>query len=363
MPSKSIAVWTTGEQAVDQTHEVHVNYWRMGEAGSSSLPHCRRWLSSLVKRSSVPKAGGHDLLELGVWVANPSKVNTVSAYLPLKISRADIIDCSGHFKNSDISQAIFNEPVTITHGPQKSPVITAKINDAFYTIIFSFELSQGGVISDAELDILEKGEGVQLTITNKAIRSAQEASGNFEKLYFRIRVNLHNGSPFVSTIKPYDGALQSGYEEIDYIDFRVNETRSLPREVQEDLRKSSSKLSKISFLTAAPISLGLSSNDAPLHKARVLESTVWGDYVDQLPPHMMVYHWRKDWRDGLSISDFSGFAKFAMRRSGRGRVIKYLMIFMIISIFSSWLAARFDANFGPPNEWFQRLIFEVSPAS
>ena len=363
MAGKSVAVWTRGEEGDDQTHEVHINYWRLEGGEAYWLSRMKFCVCKFVGRKFRAKTPKQDKLEFGFWVWAPNKVSEASIYLPLKLERGDIHDCADNFKRSEISQAIFNEPVTITHGAENAPVIVAKIDDEIYTSIFLFEKLPNGNISEDELMIEEKGEGTQLTITSKAIKSAVAADDKSEKLYFRLRVRLHSGSPFVSTIRPFDGALQSGYEEIDYIDFRINESRSLPRDVQESLRKSTSKLRKISFLTAAPISLGLSSNDAPLHKMRVLESAVWGGYMKNLPSHMMVYHWRKDWKDSTAISDFTGFVKFAMRRSGRGRVLKYLFIFLLLSILSSWLAARIDANLGAPNTWLDFLAEQETAPS
>ncbi|WP_417742873.1 hypothetical protein [Salipiger sp.] len=363
MAGKSVAVWTKGEAADAQTHEVHINYWRLEGGEASWLSRMKLHVCKAVRRKSWAKTSKQDMLEIGFWVWAPDKVSEASIYLPFKVERADIFDCADSFKKSEISQAIFNEPVTVTHGADNAPVIIAKIDGEIYTSIFLFEKLDSGRISEGELKIENKGEGTQLTITSKAIKSAVAAASESKKLYFRLRISLHSGGPFVSTIRPFDGALQSGYEEIDYIDFRINESRSLPRDVQESLRKSTSKLKKISFLTAAPISLGLSSNDAPLHKMRVLESAVWGGYVNNLPSHMMVYHWRKDWKNDTAISDFTGFAKFAMRRSGRGRVMKYLLIFLLLSILSSWLAARIDANFGAPSTWLDFLVDQKTEPS
>lgn len=343
MSGKSIAVWISGQEHQEGSYEVHINYWRM----KGEKPH-RKWSGS--RGSDVN--GKSDLLDIGIWINNPEKASGVDIYLPFSVSRSAVSDCSEFLKNPKIAGAIFNESLEISQS-QSSTLVYARKGDEPQFDIYCFS-AERGILAESQLTIKPNGEGTQLSIGEKVFKAAS-AGASSKALYFRIRVALPFSNPFVNTIPPYDGVLQSGHNEIDYIDFRINDSRSLPRDVEEDLARSSASLTKVSFLIAAPISIDLLSNDSTAYKVRVLESEMWGQYVRGLPEHMVVYHWRRtssDVENHGSISEFSGFAKFAMRRSDRWRVVKYLVIFVLLSALSSWLAARFDANLGSPIGWF-----------
>lgn len=344
MSGNSIAVWISGEGSECPPFEVHINYWRM-KTSSWRIKGMGRGLYRFFNRNQ--RAQGDDLLEIGVMVKEPEDYNEVNIFLPLAVARENIIDCSGLFKDTKILQGIFNEHLSITDQGSRATTIQATLDGIVYTSIFQFDKdSANGNILDRELAIKTERTCTHIKIPSLAISAARAELDGCRRLYFRIRIALPKNNPFMSTIMPYDRTLQSGHEEIDYIDFRLNEARSLTREIQAELLKFTPNLRKVSFLTAVPISLGLAGNGSSYHKLRVLEQGPWAKYVNELPDHMMVYHWREYRNDKEgSIHDFSAFAKFSTRRSGRNRVMIYILIFFFISILSSLTAAAIYDNF------------------
>jgi hypothetical protein len=161
--------------------------------------------------------------------------------------------------------------------------------------------------------------------------------------------------PFVRTITPRDRYFQSGFEEVEYVDFRLNEARTLPIRVESLMRADSAggqpvPLTRVAFLTAIPVLADLTLSSRQQHKSRLLEHDFWNEYVPSgIPDGMMVYHWREDKPEG--VEDFSAFVKMRTRRSGRQILKNYLMIAFAFGVLGNltasaiepWISSMFNA--------------------
>jgi hypothetical protein len=146
----------------------------------------------------------------------------------------------------------------------------------------------------------------------------------------------------VRQIPTPDRLLQSGFNEIEYIDFRLNEARTLPTSIENRMRSDGSKadikLKLVAFLTAVPVSAELSASNTQFHKLRPLEHQLWSPYVPSgIPEGMMVYHWKRSEQEG--IADFSAFVKLQSRRSGRWTFSKYLLIAFLFGVLGNLTAS------------------------
>jgi hypothetical protein len=161
--------------------------------------------------------------------------------------------------------------------------------------------------------------------------------------------------PFVRTITPRDRYFRSGFEEVEYVDFRLNEARTLPDRVESLMRADSTggqpvPLTRVAFLTAIPVLADLTLSSRLQHKSRLLEHDIWNEYVPSgIPDGMMVYHWREDKSEG--VEDFSAFVKMQTRRSGRQILKNYLMIAFAFGVLGNltasaiepWISSMFKA--------------------
>ncbi len=159
-------------------------------------------------------------------------------------------------------------------------------------------------------------------------------------------------SAFVRAIPTPDRLLQSGFEEVEYIDFRLNEARTLPEQVETMMRTELAnmriKLRLVAFLTAVPVRSELSVSHRQSHKLRLLEHQLWNKYVPGgIPEGMMVYHWKEDRPNG--IDDFSAFVKLQTRRSGRSTLIKYLAVAFLFGVLGNLAASSLEEPLG--NAW------------
>lgn len=325
----SMAVWAFHQPGQNGARaELHFNYWRI-----SGDPD---FVGGNVKDAK-------DFAEIGVLLNEPNKVESVSIFLPVEHQLADLSDCGPHFADVDIAQGIFNEPLTCTSaGPPGPTRIELIKGTAPYCRVHKFPLVTAR-LDPAQIDISPLAGGTRIVIKRLALKEVCDGLGVGVPAYFRVRVSFERGgeNPFIQVIRPRDRLFQSGFEEVEYVDFRFNEARTLPGTVTSEMRSSSQPpitFEKIAFLTAIPVASNLTSSNAEPHKSRLLEHRIWTTYVKNgIPKGMMVYHWRKS--DPAGVADFSAFVKLVSRRSGNVVLAKYLFVALIFGILGNLIAS------------------------
>ncbi|WP_141300859.1 hypothetical protein [Komagataeibacter diospyri] len=139
--------------------------------------------------------------------------------------------------------------------------------------------------------------------------------------------------------------MMSGFDVVEYMDFRINEARMLPDQVEDIIRNSTSgrkiPCDYIAFLTAVPVTTSLSISSPNMHKQRLLEHEIWNDYVpDGIPDGMMVYHWKKlPPNESNSVDDFITFIKLQTRFTDSITLIKYLIFAFLFGIAGNLCAS------------------------
>lgn len=344
----TIAIWSLPRQGSAGTLvEAHFNYWRLA-GGKSIKKRGTGWRSKVAD----------DLLEIGLLFDDITQVEAIKIFIPTLVSPGMVEDCAPLLANAKFAQGIFNEVLSVTNNAPGAPhcVILNNQNSGIFCRVHRFATSSG-MLDASELEIKPQNDGTLLTI----LRSAIDVCANVqppEKSYFRLRIRLNEietANPFVKVIPPLDRHLQSGHEEIEYIDFRMNEARTLPQAIENRMgadRRTDAPIDfkLIAFLTAVPVHSELSASSAPSHKMRLLEKN-WDDYVNlDLPVGMAVYHWKREGkfvtdpagaRTFVPITDFSAFVKLLTRRSSWKIVLIYLVLAFALgllgNITASWL--------------------------
>jgi len=322
----------------ESSAEIHFNYWRVSPKGKG-------------------KSKIQDFAEVGVLLRNAKQINSVKIYLPMKLKRIDLEDCSQHFQSENIAQGIFNEALVPTTHIDASPRhISLKIDETVYCNVHTFSLRKDG-IDHSELLVEEEESGTLLTINSDTISSLAEQLKDDSAIYYRLRFrDDQKNSAFVTRHTPADWILHPGHNEVEYFDFRLNEARALPDSIERmmygDVSRGKVPLTRVAFLTAVPVLTELAVSNFQSHKNRPLERDIWEDYVGhELPKGMMVYHWKKDadekWaknRDKSdeekgTIRDFTAFVKLQTRKTNKLTISIYLIVFILLSIFSNWFAS------------------------
>lgn len=320
----TIAIWCVPNANSTPTDlEAHFNYWRI--AGDPAFV-----------ASSTNTLG--DFIEIGLLVTDITQIEKIRIYMPTKITRSLIEDCAPYLAQSQFAQGIFNEVFTIT-APVAGGTGCIELNDkpnSVFCRVHSFAQGSHGIEAN-ELEIVDQHDGTVLTIEPDAIQEACSHAAPPAPSYFRLRIHLKAGNgenPFIKVIQPHDRRFQSGFDEIEYIDFRMNEARTLPAAIEQRMRNDRVKGGQIAFrlvafLTAVPVRSELSVSNTPSHKMRLLEPS-WNSYVSSgIPEGMVVYHWKRESGPNAPISDFSAFVKLQTRRSSR----KILLVYLVIAFF------------------------------
>ncbi|NIX77372.1 hypothetical protein [Microvirga terricola] len=333
--SSSMALWGAihDQSGPPPSIETHFNYWRI-----SGDPEFTRQRKSVAVR---------DFLEVGAMVTHPASLEKLCIYLPFRAEPSSIEDCGPYFKETSVAQGIFNEPLSCNSlGPPGPASIELQQNGTPFCRVHRFMPAASG-IDQSELEIQPIDEGTLITVSHPAIEAVCRNLRPDTRAYFRLRIYMREGkdNPFVSVIYPTDHLFQSGFEEVEYLDFRLNEARTLPTKIEAQIRKDEAKgqipISLIAFLTAVPIVSELAVSNIESHKKRLLEHPIWNDYVPSgIPKGMMVYHWKKLPAQGVAnIPDFSSFVKLRTRRSGLKILLAYLFVAFLFGVFGNLVAS------------------------
>jgi hypothetical protein len=345
----TMAVWGLHiNGGTDASAEVHFNYWRISADGT-------------FKPTGDNVA--RDFVEVGVRLINPAQVDTIGIYLPGQ--HWEVEDVSTRFVRPDIVQGIFNTQLSgaLLHNPSRVEV--ARPNGDRFCRIHGFPPVNGG-IDLGHLTSTTIVDGTLLKITRHALEEVALGLPPLLPAYFRLRAYLdpHAPSPFVKDIVPRDRRFQTGYEVVDYLDFRLNEARSLPTQIEELMRAGPGPrvpTTMVAFLTAVPVQANVTTSSLETHKMRLLEQS-WNDYVPGgIPPGMMVYHWKRELKEGeRDIEDFSAFVKMATRVSNRKTLLWYLVVAFLFGVAGN-LTASAIWEYGKPTAY--KLWDYVFPAS
>ncbi|APO67508.1 hypothetical protein IE4872_CH01887 [Rhizobium gallicum] len=331
----SMALWCCSNgNAPLASLEAHFNLWRI--AGDKEF----KGNGGVIVR---------DFLEIGVMLANPLSVEGINIYLPTVVEAADIEDCSPRLAEPSVAQGIFNEPLECTKVPRPARVDLKK-NDVLFCRVHEF-IKNGGLIDKTQLGISHENGGTIIAVSRNSIESVCSNWRDGERVYFRLRVFLSpENDHFIQVISPTDRNFQTGSEEIEYIDFRFNELRTLPaaieRRIKADEKGRAVPVTLIAFLTAFPINSDLAASSIQWHKNRLLEFKPWSDYVASgVPDGMVVYHWKRECEEGKSLLDFSSFVKLQTRRSGKKTVTIYLLVAFLFGLAGNLVASILVALF------------------
>ncbi len=313
--------------------ELHFNYWRQ-----------------------IRTKGGQseDYLDIGLMIVNAKALSCASIYLPVKLESSNVTDLSSMFKESSIATGIFNTHLTAANASNSAWVdLTESASNSFFARVYRFAAGENG-LEKGELALEECNGGTLLKITSAAIERGCEDLKDDQRLYCRLRVVLPSteGNGFVNVITPPDRHLLSSSDNIEYIDFRLNQARNLPDNIQRLMATASRghvlpQITRVDFLLVVGVAADHVGGHE-IHKHRLLETELWkkylahGDKVD-LQDGMVIYHWRDkiDSPDdkNRSVGDFNAFVKFRIRRSDPWSVKRYLLVAFSIGAVGSLIAS------------------------
>lgn len=303
------------------TVEFHINLWHFSDGKKSSF------------------------FEIGIKPTDPGGLEQIKLFLPYQLSRSDVSDLGPKFKEISIAQGIFNEPLSCKVS-ENGKCIELFEGDSVYCGVHQFSSDEGG-IDVGELLLGPQASGTMVTITRQALLSLSEQSTIGSHGYFRLRFtpSITKVRPFITIIKPADKVWNSGFEQIEYIDCRINEARTLPQSVEAAFRAAQhgvAKTTEIVFLAVVPVVSAVTSSHDQWHKSRLLENPIWRGYIPfELNEGLVVYHWKKIFKtlEPKRFPSFSVFVKMQTRKSGRLIISMYLLLAFCLGVVGSLTAS------------------------
>lgn len=350
---KSIALWCdVDDHVLDELKKkmlLHVNYWHFPceKETKSSRPKNKK--NTETNPKEVP-----DILDIGFMVPSLTGLKQLSVYLPFDISFDDIEDISPLLNGKNVAGAIFNEALTVQEDSETDNFkLTLSGGDENFCRVRPFH-QDATKLNDPSLQLKEvSGKGVTLSIVENNHGTIFSSEDKKTSTYFRLRISLKgkNKKAFVKSIKPEDSAFNSGYETTEFIDFRINESRLLPKQVVEPIIAQQVKtfipVKRIDFLLAVNLEADITGARKEFHKSRFLEPDTWklyfegkSDFISEhLKEGMLVYHWKKVRSEEPSgvenLDDFIAFVRLKIRISNGKTKNEFIKTAFFIGLLGS----------------------------
>lgn len=386
--TKSLGLWFQlsdhgSLKKIASNTSLHVNYWQFIDNHDEKKYKLIRKATDSIKTFFNKSNKMYDVLDLGLMIPKNNAIKKISFYLPLTTDIKSIQDLSVFFDTQKIAAAVFNENLGVTKSPDGCVSLTKGKDDnqTTYCFVQSLTKDDKGHISHKALEIENQGSGVIISITNESLKRAFDSKkgGNDDEIprYFRLRIPILKSqpNPIIHTITPSDKLINSGYDSIKYIDFRLNESRLLLDDIESEIEDKQGTfilpVSRIDFLLAAKLQADVVGGSQQFHKSRFLEPSLWKEYFEDdkknihnhIDRGMVVYHWKKTLSDlpqnkntgdkqaspdnMTFFEDFITFVKFKERLSNLKLIIKYALWSFLIGLIGSLIGSLLYS--GPPN--------------
>ncbi|WP_219952292.1 hypothetical protein [Dickeya zeae] len=307
-----------------------------------------RWLISFAKERE-----NTTYLDVGVRFKNLTPKDTINIFFPFSISPKDYDSQLGLNLANDnqLLAAIFNSELeaiefkdNLYHHSDIN--FSSKENDIghkngirFFTNIDLQDTTNNPLGAGVNLHQVEK-EGSILSFPIKNFR----VDSNDKDGYFRFRLILNPLSKkALSTYYiPSDSFMLTTEESMEIIDFRVNEVRNTPKNVNSML-KSGNNLKKVHFFIIREVKSEYVMSGTNYARSRLLEGDMWQKYLQsqhikpiENVPKMLIFHWKSPKEEGY-LENFSAFAKFRHTRHSAWIILRSIAIGLAFGIVANWL--------------------------
>ena len=331
---RSFAVWYEGKEHNKRIKaDFHVNYW-------SKLPY--------------KKNGKIFFFDFGIKVEGISAVKNINIYCPFNLELDDIKDLGGKISNEILVNAVFNKNYKVENGVPKHCVV--KDTDGTSFIIYALNETDDinlckykrnkYLVDNPEAN--QKSPGTLIIIkTSNILLGTDEKTKNIDNYYFRFRIivnenNLKNITEEVESINIFKDAI----EAMELLDFRVNDIRSCCEDVKARFNSGDKFfLKSIHFLVMRDVN-DLVMVDGCRYSCRLLEQDIWKQYIDNLEPNVVAYHFKKKSDSDISVDEISLLIKFRFRKYKIKQILIYLAITWCMGLFINWSFNRLCMFFG-----------------
>lgn len=287
-------------------------------------------------------------LDVGILLKGKDKLfNSINVYLPFNYNEKSYIDSLGDkiTESEKLLSAIFNNDVkSITPIRECSAkhIIFSDL-DNNNEILFFTNLSHGTSENRVSIQVhSENGKHGTIIKFSKLIFNCQ-SKHEAKNWYFRFRYILE-GKDLENISREYkskDSIITHYFEKSEIVDFRVNESRNLPKTIREKIA-TCRDISNIHFFLIRNESSEFKMGHTAYNRCRILEENVWNDYLfnqgEKIRTRMLIYQWKTNAH--THVECFSAFARFLTRNVGKKEVSWIILWIVFLGTVSSLLATN-----------------------
>lgn len=331
----SFAIWhkkRDGEGEIS-TAELHFNLWQF-----SSQKNINRWHFG-------NHNGFQDFLDIGIKIDKISNLESVYLFVPCELKKYDVRDLGKTItKNTKLLTAIFNEVSTV--GTENAKLVQVKLRkqgDECLEECFSVYIIDES--NNINVELCKEGEDGEEKIVGTIIiiKTSYIKLDDSQPVYLRIRIKFSSqgiSNKIIHQYVPKDFWLQSSTVKQQFVDFRLNEKRNLPKTIQEMCVDNFLKIKKVHFFLMREFADEPIMSDPVNSGYRVLESDTWSEYVCQEPNiqlnHMIAYHWKLSHngdKEESYVNSFTLSTKFSFQESSIWKILIFLVLSLVLGAF------------------------------
>lgn len=250
-----------------------------------------------------------------------------------------VADISKSFETSDIRNVVFNEFMTVNGCPEECMCWKTKQRSNPESVPFCI----CGIEKTIKTTEKYGGKLVHIELSNPGCK---KYNCECHQEYIRLRLTGEAINSLYNQEQIPSSKLEYYTSKIEFLDFRLNNVRSLPTSFLQDI-KSFPILNKVRCFLMLEASEELFLYNKSYKKVRAIEKDRWGSYLSELAPYkndsqkaILAYQWNSD----QDTPDFSLFTEIKVNSFSWKTFLLYLFFFVFIglipSLIASWLYAK-----------------------
>lgn len=316
----SFAIWYEGVKE-DKNVDLHFNLWKLRNKS------CK---SNKIENSNM-------FLDIGIKVEGIGDIEKICIFIPFSVTDKNIEDMGIKMKdNRKLINGIFNDDCEITHNGSKNGVTISRNNGydiiKIHTLDYEYQ-------KNIKVESNENGSIIYLN-TEKDKDENYDSKKKYSN-YYRFRIKGKSIYDFGNIKKNADNPFKTSYESNHIIDFRVNEKRALPENLNMLLQKEKLfNIKVIHFLLLTDTNYKLACTGLN-YTMRALEDDLWEDYIDRKYEQgsLVGYHWKESAENNKSVENFNSYIRIKEIKINIITIIIYVLGVIIVGTIASLISS------------------------
>lgn len=325
----SFAIWYEGEKD-DKNVELHFNLWKLrNESWKLWKSRNESWKSNKIENSNM-------FLDIGIKVKDIGDIKKICIFIPFSVTDKNIEDMGIKMKdNRKLINGIFNDDCEINHNGSKNAVTISRNNGndiiKIHTLDYEYQ-------KNITVELKENGSIICIDTEKDTTEDNNEDKKYSD--YYRFRIKGKSIHDFGNIKKNADNPFKTSYESNHIIDFRVNEKRALPENLNMLLQKEKLfNIKVIHFLLLTDTSYKLACTGLN-YTMRALEDDLWKDYIDRKYDNgsLVGYHWKESSEGENGVENFNSYIRIKEIKINFITIIIYVLGVIIIGSINSLIS-------------------------